>query len=241
MKKEGEKIENIKPETEQIILKEGRSEPTGYKTCRHCGTEYNALFRSCPNCGYSFMREMLKGLSLLIIAAGLFTAIFITGNKVCALSTTVDEMKEDLIQTKNSVLTMSTAQNEPVENEAIDITGLSYYEEQKIVSGMDLAALEEDYLIYAHQDGCPACIEANEYIYAYLANGYPNYLPIFFITPDSAEEIFFDVLGCMETPTVYRMTKNEVVEKETGVEGVFNLLDRVVKKANGEENREVKE
>lgn len=198
-------------------------------TCKKCGTVYPSLYKECPECGYSFKRQLIKitllsVLILLILASQIFLII-----RVNKLETKVTELESKL----------SSALSGQAVSEA-DLTGLEYYQDNLIYDGANLSAFGDEYLIYALQDGCSACAEANQYIYNYLYYGYPDYMPMFFVTPDSAESIFFDTLNCESTPTLYRLKKGEVAEKAVGVDDVFTMLDSIVTEAqaSGSENNE---
>lgn len=193
-------------------------------TCKKCGTVYPSLYKECPECGYSFKRQLIKVvvsviLMLLILASQIF--LIIRMNKL--------ESKVTDLESK-----LSSALSGQAVSEA-DLTGLEYYQKNLIYDGANLSAFGDEYLIYALQDGCSACAEANQYIYNYLYYGYPDYMPMFFITPDSANSIFFDTLNCESTPTLYRLKKGEVADKAEGVDDVFAMLDAIVQEAQSSE------
>jgi len=219
---------------EEIIKEEAYIEPfekpeedkfsnlPGYKnvTCRKCGTVYSKALKECPKCKFSFARMLLVSLAVLLFVALLAGSIGFLAIRVGKLEEKVENLEESISSISSS--------------SGYDLTELEYYQSQLIYDGANLAAFGDDYLIYAMQDGCSACEEANEYIYMYLYYGYPDYLPIFFITPESAEEIFFNTLGCENTPTLYRLKKGVVTEEASGVDEVYSMLDAVIKNANSE-------
>ena len=224
---------------ENIEIKEGESLPLEntertypevkrkYRniTCKKCGTVYPSLYKECPECGYSFKRQFIKititvTLILLILASQIFLII-----RVNKLENKVTDLEAKL----TSALSGQAATD-------ADLTGLEYYQKNLIYDGANLSAFGDEYLIYALQDGCSACAEANQYIYNYLYYGYPDYIPMYFVTPDSANSIFFDTLNCESTPTLYRLKKGEVAEKAVGVDDVFTMLDKIVQEAQSSES-----
>ena len=185
--------------------------------CRKCGTVYTSLYKECPECGFSLTRQILKiTIAVLLVLSFIGSSVFLI-------------IRVNKLETRVAALE-SAAANTQVSG--IDLSELEYYQKNLIYDGANLAAFGDDYLIYALQDGCSACAEASETIYNYLYYGYPDYLPMYFITPESANEIFFETLNCENTPTIYRMKSGKVSEKAEGVEDVFNLLDKVVQEAN---------
>lgn len=204
-----------------------------YKTvvCKKCGTEYSSLYKECPHCGYSHTREVSKLIACGLCIAGLIVTCVVNSMSIAKLKGEVETLKADLISTKNTIVEMGG--NSASGGEAtVDLNDLQYYNDQLITEDTDLEELPEDYLLYALQDDCPYCAEANEFVYSFLANGYPDYIPVYFITPQSNESMFFEYLNCTDTPTLYRMSKAEIKETFVGVDGVFEGFDGLVNEAN---------
>jgi len=185
--------------------------------CFKCGTTYPSLYKECPECGFSLVRKLLKVGAIVFLALALISSSIFLFIKEKRIEDRVSEI-ESTIQSLSS--------------SSIDLESLDYYQTNLIYDGANLDAFGSDFLIYALQDGCSACATANEYIYMYLYYGYPDYLPIYFITPESASSIFFDTLSCESTPTLYRMNGKDIIEKEEGVDKVYNMLDEITTEAN---------
>ena len=196
--------------------------------CKRCGYTHSSNDRECPNCGFSVIRELLKIIIAVLIAAmviGSITFLIIRVNKLETSVKDLTEQVEELTEVVNSGSTSSE----------YDITDLEYYDSQLILDGANLESLGDDYLIYALQDGCSACATANEYIYYFLYYGYPDYIPMYFVTPESANEIFYETLNCESTPTLYRMSGGEIVESAVGVDDVYTMLDNITQEAKTSE------
>ena len=186
--------------------------------CKRCGTSYPAIYKECPECGFSLTRQILKIAIAAVLILGLIATDVILIVRVNQLDTTLKGVSEKLESIEKA--------------NAVDITSLDYYKENLIYKGANLAAFGDDYLIYALQDGCSACEEANQYVYMFLYYGYPDFIPMYFVTPQSAEDIFFEKLNCEHTPTLYRMHGDEIVERVEGVEEVYSMLDSITSEAN---------
>ena len=194
-------------------------------TCKKCGVKYPSLYKECPECGFSLTRQILKVVIIAALVLGLLAADIILIIRVNKLEAALDEI---------------SAKVETIDNaNQVDITTLDYYKENLIYSGANLSAFGDDYLIYALQDGCSACAETNQYVYMFLYYGYPDFIPMYFVTPDSADDIFFEKLNCEHTPTLYRMKGDQIIEKVEGVDEVYSMLDSITSEANsstGEKN-----
>lgn len=208
-----ENVEELQEEAASSIKKK-------YKTitCKKCGAQYPSLYKECPECGFSLTRQILKIVIAAVLIIGLIATDVILIIRVNQLETSLNGISE-------KVEALDTANQ-------VDITTLDYYKENLIYTGANLSAFGDDYLIYALQDGCSACAEANQYIYMFLYYGYPDFIPMYFVTPQSAEDVFFEKLNCEHTPTLYRMHGDQIVERVEGVDEVYSMLDSITSEAN---------
>lgn len=211
-----EELENVEELQEEVAS----SIKKKYKTitCKKCGAQYPSLYKECPECGFSLTRQILKIVIAAVLILGLIATDVILIIRVNQLETSLNGISE-------KVEALDTANQ-------VDITTLDYYKENLIYTGANLSAFGDDYLIYALQDGCSACAEANQYIYMFLYYGYPDFIPMYFVTPQSAEDVFFEKLNCEHTPTLYRMHGDQIVERVEGVDEVYSMLDSITSEAN---------
>lgn len=204
--------------------------------CKNCGSEHDANFIKCPNCGYNRFFNVLKTFMIsLIVSFVTFSSIYsiIKLNQI-----------SDAIEALNLQVNANTSDSQ---TETYDISQASYYNDLLLTGDVDLNSLGDDYILYFHQDGCQYCMEANVYIDIYIANKFNETVPIYFVTPASSVSLFNDKLfgeyktedgttmyGVESTPTFVRMNKNKIVDKQVGAEQGFTLLDEVVKEIKGE-------
>lgn len=205
--------------------------------CKKCGSEYNANFIKCPNCGYNrFMNALKVFLISLIVSFITFSSVY-TVVGINKLRESVEQLSANI---NNSTYSDSTV-------EVYDISQASYYNDYLLKDNVDLSSLGNDYILYFHQDDCQYCMQANVYIDAYIGNKFNEKVPIYFVTPQSNNALFNSEIfgeyttedgttmyGIDSTPTIVRMNKNKMVTKAIGSDEGFNLLDTVVKEIQGE-------
>lgn len=192
-------------------------------TCSKCGFVHSSNDKECPNCGYSKFREVSKIVLTLTIILGIIVSL-------CFLFIKVNNLETRLTNLENALTNIDQT------SDSVSITSLDYFQKQLIKDGDNLKELPAnangEYLIYAMQYDCSACEEANVYVYDFLAAGYPDYIPVYFITPEEAPTIFDEQLNCEATPTLYRVKDGEIVNSQVGVDEVYYMFDEIVKEAN---------
>lgn len=202
----------------------------GTQICPKCGREYTKLYRFCPQCGYNARKSIFIILSLTLAIVVMMALEGFVAVKAATFEKRLENMEEKMEQGFSTLATLPKTE----EQEDYDITKLQYFADHLIGPDTSLESLGEDYLIFAMQEGCPACEASFEYVYLFLYYGYPDQVPMFYITPESSEDIFYNELSCTDTPTLYRMNGNTVVDKAVGTDGVFELLDQIVSEVKDE-------
>lgn len=141
-----------------------------------------------------------------------------------------------VLNIEDKISTLNISNNNESVAETLDITTKDYYSNylatddnfDNMINGVDT------YILYFHQDNCQYCMEANVFIDRYIELGYMNYVPVIFVNPDSANEIFdkYDIEG---TPTaIYHVDGKDTIYD--GADEIWTLFDELVASVSSAED-----
>ena len=198
---------------------EEKNEVKSYKKikCFKCGNVYDDIYKRCPKCNHSNTLEILAIVGIVLVACYLIFASTYTLVKVNKLENKL-----------NSISFASANNNYASSNETLDISQTDYYNNylatddnfENMINGVDT------YILYFHQDGCQYCMEANAFIDRYVQLGYMNAVPVIFINPESANNVFTKY-NVQDTPlAIYHNNGSDTTYK--GAEEIYNLFDEIV-------------
>lgn len=191
--------------------------------CKNCGQEHDKNMIRCPECGYNRFANYLKIFVVSLLAAFMLFASIFTMVKVIQISEKIDAI--EVILNNGGAGNSSNAQTYNIET-------ASYYNDLLLTDADDISKLGDDYILYFHQATCSHCQEANVFVDMYVSMEANKYVPIYFVTPDSAPELFankmFGSEGITSTPTFVRMTNGSVAETVIGTDEGYNMLTPIV-------------
>lgn len=191
--------------------------------CKKCGQEHDSNMIRCPECGYNRFVNYLKIFTVSLLAAFLLFASTFTMIKVNQISQKVDAIETDLKY--GGTVNLSSAQTYNIET-------ASYYNDLLLTDADDISKLGDDYILYFHQATCSHCQEANVFVDMYVSMDINKYVPIYFVTPDSAPALFSNTMfgseGITSTPTFVRMTNGNIAQTAVGSDEGYNMLTPIV-------------
>ena len=87
---------------------------------------------------------------------------------------------------------------------------------------------KKDVVIYFRSDNCSHCLKCDEMIMSYLASGYDKYCPIYFAKYDMVPDLYDQYFFVDSTPTILLVNNKEIIDRASGFEEAFALLDNIV-------------
>lgn len=174
---------------------------------------------------------VIKKTTLYAIAILLFV-LYVVGLSI-GLIVTLNKQSKEIASLKEQVSALSFGNSDANYVEELDITTMDYYKDFELTVDKynELINSKTDFMLYFHSDTCSYCKETNVFVNQFIALGYTEENPLYFVTPDVANEIFTKE-NVESTPTLLVYKADGTKQSYVGTDLIFDALDKKVSMAN---------